>query len=329
MFKNKILSTLLLSAVLLTSFSYSAKAAPSNSARTTSSDTAEVELKQIIKSYRNKNINFEDGALLTLNETMDISTYENVKVYNTEIIKQNNKFLTPIKEGTTFITYKIGDTNYVKEISVIKEDSLLGSNNFSNLKGAAEITTIDPNNGYTVCIDPGHGGSDPGAIGVNKIQEKYLTLSTSLEVAELLKAKGVTVYLTRGTDKYVSLSDRVKIMNSYYPDASISIHYNAATSPTANGIETYYYDAKTLSYELATELQSSLISYTSATNRGIKQGSFTVISKTRGYSALVEGGFLSNKTEASKIATDSYRAQIATAIVDGIMKFLQENVALQ
>lgn len=316
MFKNKILSTLLLSAVLLTSFSYSAKAAPSNSARTTSSTTVETELQQIINSNKKNNFKFADGVLLGLKEKMNVSTYKNIKIYNTKIVELSKGVLIPKKEGTTYITYTNGGYSYIKEIGVINEKSISTATN-------TPLQTNTPiSSGFTVCIDPGHGGSDPGA-SANGLIEKALTLETSLKVEELLEAQGVTVYLTRKTDTFVSLTDRAKFMSSKYPNASISIHYNAATSPTANGIETYYYNAKTLSYELATELQNSLIFCTDATNRGIKQASFTVISKTRGYSALVEGGFISNEKEAGDINNPIYKQKIAQGIADGIMNFLK------
>lgn len=174
-----------------------------------------------------------------------------------------------------------------------------------------------------ICIDPGHGGQDSGAVNGSK-HESIAALAIAKKVGDKLKAKGFSVKFTRSSDKYVTLADRCKISNEYGADAFISIHLNSATNKDATGIETWRYEkvgAKTKS--LAQNVQTELIAAVGAKDRGVKTTtSLYVLKHTVASAVLVECGFISNSTESKLLFTDKYQEKLATAIVNGVIKSL-------
>ena len=90
-----------------------------------------------------------------------------------------------------------------------------------------------------VVIDAGHGGHDTGAVGPTGVKEKDVTLSVAKRLAEKLKAQGLEVFMTRTTDRFVSLENRAAFANEQHADLFISVHCNAATQRTLHGVETY------------------------------------------------------------------------------------------
>ena len=108
-------------------------------------------------------------------------------------------------------------------------------------ESAAPVTAL-----RKIVLDPGHGGKDPGAIGVGGVAEKDITLSVARKLAQKLRAElGVKVILTRNDDRYVPLEDRTALANQEDADLFISLHMNASPNPEARGIETYYLDNTT------------------------------------------------------------------------------------
>ena len=179
--------------------------------------------------------------------------------------------------------------------------------------------------GILVVIDPGHGGSDPGAHG-DYLRESDVNLKTAKYLRKKLEGLGFNVYMTRTTDKYVGLYDRPNIANDLRADLFVSIHANAATSRKARGIETFYcpQEFSTKKYELAKNILDSLIAKTGAVNRGaISKAAFVVTRETKMPSTLVELGFLTNPEEEQLLMKDSYLELEAEAIKDGILKFMK------
>lgn len=169
-----------------------------------------------------------------------------------------------------------------------------------------------------IVIDPGHGGKDPGTYSqTTKTQEKAVALRTGLLLRDILLSKGYDVTMTRDSDWYPELRDRSALANEMDADVFISIHYNSATS-SASGIETFAYytdDNKAL----ADSIQKELISYTGATNRGVKNGNkLIVLNTTKVPAVLVELGFMSNPTEAKRLLEDDYQNALAQAMASGI-----------
>ena len=177
---------------------------------------------------------------------------------------------------------------------------------------------------YKICIDPGHGGSDPGAVNGTKY-EKTANLAIAKKVGAKLQAKGYKVKYTRSTDKYVSLADRCKISNKYDADIFVSIHLNSVANKDASGIETWRYTTVGgLTKNLAENVQTELISATGWKDRGVKKSStLYVLKKTIASAVLVECGFISNDAECQKLFSDKWQNKIANGIVKGIEKTLK------
>ncbi len=178
---------------------------------------------------------------------------------------------------------------------------------------------------FTVVIDPGHGGKDPGAIGVGGIKEKDITLSIAQMVfLKSLSYPALHVILSRRDDTYIYPTDRVIAANRLGADLYVSIHANAHSSPNASGIETLVHETKgkdTPSYRLAELLQREMIRATGAEDRGIKWAPL-FIRRAQMPAALVEVGFITNPLEARLLQSISYQSKIADAILDGILDYL-------
>ena len=172
-----------------------------------------------------------------------------------------------------------------------------------------------------VCIDAGHGGTDPGAVN-GALHEADAALAIAKKVGGLLKARGVSVKYTRTADKAVSLAERCKISNAFGADAFISIHMNSAENRSASGIEIWRYtNVGTRTKKLAENVQTELIGATGAKNRGVKTtSSLYVLKHTTASAVLIEAGFLSNSKDAKLLFSESYQEKLASAIVSGIYK---------
>ncbi|MGQ9836420.1 MAG: N-acetylmuramoyl-L-alanine amidase [Cyanobacteriota bacterium] len=174
-----------------------------------------------------------------------------------------------------------------------------------------------------IALDPGHGGRDPGAIGVDGVQEKHVVLSVSQQVQRLLQERGYQLIMTRTDDREVLLQPRVDMAVKANATVLVSIHANALDRSGINGIETYY--LRPDSAELATTLHRSLVRATGAADRGVRRARFFMVRETpTGMpSVLLELGYLTNPTEGRKLATAEYQAILSRAIADGIEAFLR------
>ena len=194
-----------------------------------------------------------------------------------------------------------------------------------------------------VVLDPGHGGRDSGTIKAG-ILEKDLALDVANRAERIFQQKGFATLVTRSDDTYVSLADRAALANAQQDCVFISIHFDDATRPAAAGVETYYAAHQVSdptrvsswlpflqqtslesgtgeSQGLAAFIQEALVARTQAVNRGTTAQQFFVISHVRHPAVLIEGGFLTNAEEISKLANSDYREQIAAAICDGVMRY--------
>jgi len=179
------------------------------------------------------------------------------------------------------------------------------------------------NSRVAVTIDPGHGGRDPGAIGINGLREKDVILPISKEVARLLEKQGVTVQLLRSDDRFISLKGRTDRANRAGTDLFVSIHANSAGKrPSVNGAETFYFSS---GRGLAQSIQESMIRRTGLKNRGVKQARFYVLRNSSMPAALVEVGFVTGRSDAAKLSNPSFRNQMAAAITEGILNYIKRN----
>ncbi|MDB9313134.1 N-acetylmuramoyl-L-alanine amidase [Spirulina sp. CS-785/01] len=179
------------------------------------------------------------------------------------------------------------------------------------------------NSRVLVVIDPGHGGKDPGAIGIGGLQEKNVVLPISLQVSRLLEQQGVRVMMTRDRDYFVSLAGRTQMANGARANVFVSIHANAISMsrPDVNGVETYYYSSQ--GRVLAQTIHNSIMRSIRIGNRGVKHGRFYVLRNSAMPASLVEVGFVTGRADAPRLADPNFRSQMAEAIARGILEYVQ------
>ena len=176
------------------------------------------------------------------------------------------------------------------------------------------------------------------------VLEKDLTLDVAHRVDRLLEAEGIATVMTRLGDSYVSLAERAAFANRVSDCIFVSIHFNKDNRPVSTGVETYYAahqitpgsfmtswlpflwralsESPNLeSQSLAGFIQEALVARTQALDRGIKAKQFFVIANVTSPAVLVEGGFLTNKEDNSRLTSEDYREQLAAAISDGILRY--------
>jgi N-acetylmuramoyl-L-alanine amidase len=179
---------------------------------------------------------------------------------------------------------------------------------------------------HLIVVDAGHGGFDPGAIGVSGLEEKVPNLAIAREIARLLAAKNHEVHLTRDSDQFLSLQQRVKFANKRNADLFVSIHSNSFNNPQTGGVETYYNQSENNQNRfLAEKIHDKLGRGLKIYDRGIKESNFYVIKYTKMPSALIEVAFLSNYKEEKMLKSREFQQQSAALIVDGILDYLEEN----
>ncbi|ATO37738.1 N-acetylmuramoyl-L-alanine amidase [Geobacillus sp. 47C-IIb] len=176
--------------------------------------------------------------------------------------------------------------------------------------------------GKTIVLDAGHGGKDGGAESVNGVTEKTLTMETAERLKEKLETYGARVVLTRVNDDYVPLSARVATARLYQADAFISLHYDSAEDEDASGITAYYYD-RFADYGLAQSFQGPFSKLSALPFRGLAFGNYYVLRENERPSVLLELGYLSNRSDAEVVATDSYQETVTTAIVNAVRHYFQ------
>ncbi len=182
----------------------------------------------------------------------------------------------------------------------------------------------------TIVIDPGHGGTDRGAKAKPPYcEEKKISLLTARLVKKYLDQLGYHVVMTRNTDAFVSLPDRVEIANQAACNVFVSVHFNSSRHTSAQGIEVFFSESgetarSSASRKLADSILSRVIRQTSANSRGVKRGNFYVIRETSMPSVLVEGGFISNDEERASLKTREYQEKIAQGIADGIDSYFKQ-----
>ncbi len=173
-----------------------------------------------------------------------------------------------------------------------------------------------------VIIDPGHGGKDPGAIGIGGIQEKQIVMSISKQVAQILEQQGIQVRLTRNSDYFISLEGRTQMANRADADVFVSIHANSAgiSKPHVSGLETYYFQS---GRSLAAIIHRNILNRVDVNDRKVRQARFYVLRKSDMPSVLVETGFVTGSEDAAKLSNPSYQRKMAEGIAYGIIEYLQ------
>ncbi len=196
---------------------------------------------------------------------------------------------------------------------------------FINRSASLDMKTspAHPLKNKTIVIDPGHGGRDKGTTGASGTLEKDLTYRTAWLLYDKLNSAGANVYLTRYSDSYLSLSERVRIGQTYHADAFISLHYDSSLDPNIQGMTSYYYHA--YQKALATSLYNAVRGKTKLLSRGVRFGDFHVIRENSQNAVLIELGYLSNPEEESVLNSSSYQEDAAVGLYNGLVRYFKKN----
>ncbi|MGC1307476.1 MAG: N-acetylmuramoyl-L-alanine amidase [Phormidesmis sp.] len=188
-----------------------------------------------------------------------------------------------------------------------------------------ELPTL-PVGRFTVVIDPGHGGRDPGAVGIGGLQEKQVVNDIAPRVAAILREQGANVVMTRDSDIEVDLAPRVQTAERVNASIFVSIHANAISMsrPDVNGLETFY--ASDAGQRLANTVHSTVLNAMGMRDRRVRSARFYVIRRTSMPAILIETGFVTGAEDAPNLADPAWRERMAEAIAQGILLHLQRGL---
>src|SRR5436305_4565924 len=170
----------------------------------------------------------------------------------------------------------------------------------------------------TVVVDAGPGGKDKGAYRKFGGAEKIATLDVATRLARKLRESDLKIVMTRSTDVFIPLEQRVAIENAQKNSIFVSIHFNDSRRRGIHGFETYYHAAN--SYDLANRIQSKLMTIPHSANRGVHTANFRVLRLANYPAVLVECGFLSNRLEGGQARDAEYRETLADRIAEAVVE---------
>ena len=170
----------------------------------------------------------------------------------------------------------------------------------------------------TVVVDAGHGGKDSGAYRRFGPPEKVVALDVASRVERKLRDANIKTVMTRSSDVFISLDERVAIENSQSNAIFVSIHFNDSRRRGIHGFETYYHSP--YAGELANRIQAKLLTIPHSVNRGVHTANFRVLRLAAQPAVLVECGFLSNRTEGGEARSTDYREELADKIAEAIVE---------
>ncbi|MFQ8702405.1 MAG: N-acetylmuramoyl-L-alanine amidase [Eisenbergiella sp.] len=188
---------------------------------------------------------------------------------------------------------------------------------------------------YCVVIDSGHGGKDPGKIGLNGEKEKDINLAIARKLASLLEQADVKAVMTRTGDaglydedasrkKVQDMKRRIERMEETAPDLVVSIHQNSYPDPSVKGAQVFYYTGSSEGRALAERIQNRLYRLDPSNRRAVKENnSYYLLKKTTCPIVIVECGFLSNPKEAEALSDAVYQEKAAWQICMGILQYLK------
>ena len=202
------------------------------------------------------------------------------------------------------------------------------------------MDTTDAAKSFTILIDPGHGGFDPGKVSPDGIMEKDINLAIASKLASALTDQGFSVYLTRDSDKSLNsenasskktsdLKARTNLATNVNADLYISIHQNSYQDPSVCGPQVFFYEHSADGEALAKCIQDSLNTELAIARPRVHKGngSYYILKRSEGTTVIVECGFLSNPQEEEKLQQTTYQDQVVQAVFDGTMAYLSEKNA--
>lgn len=245
--------------------------------------------------------------LKNANNRVLLFTYENGRVY-----------VNGSSVGSIGTVTKSGGVTYVSELLVSRIRAHLISSH-------TPPKTVTPNyrtTSGTVVVDPGHGGSDPGATSYSGYYEKNVNLSIARKVATYLENSGVNVIMTRNSDTFIELNDRAEIANRANADLFVSIHCDSHPKSSQRGYTLYVAPTASWSSKKTAAAIEQSMSRTELSSIGIRSRDFRVLVRTSCPAVLVECGYLTNPYEADLLDDSGFQDRIARAIADGIVNSL-------
>ncbi len=203
------------------------------------------------------------------------------------------------------------------------------------MAGSSSVGTVNRN---CIVVDAGHGGDDPGKIGINGALEKDINLAVAHKLSALLKAQGYEVVMTRETGeglyrqgtknmKVEDMQNRCKVITETMPVFTVSIHQNSYPEEYVKGAQVFYYGQSTEGEALAKQIQESMVLRLNPENHRKEKAneSYYLLKKTPTPTVIVECGFLSNREEAALLETELYQDKVAWSIMMGIVQYLNTN----
>lgn len=212
---------------------------------------------------------------------------------------------------------------------------IVGIITYMTARNVFSTVSLKGNKKYKVLIDSGHGGIDPGKVGVNGAYEKDINLSIALLLMDILEKKDCEVIMTREADtglysetdsnkKISDLKKRVELMNGENPDAIVSIHQNSFTKESSKGAQVFYQSSSDEGKKFAEIIQQQMAILDETNKRVAKPNSdYYILKNSTGVAVIVECGFLSNPQEAQLLVTKEYQTKVAEAVAEGIIKYLE------
>ena len=213
-----------------------------------------------------------------------------------------------------------------------------GTDSVSDTELAGNGQNESSSDGLSIVIDAGHGGIDPGKVGINDALEKDINLALALKLRDKFTQDAIRIILTRDSDtglysegstnkKAEDMQTRCKIISDASPIFTVSLHQNSYPSPEVCGAQVFYFGQSQDGKKLADMIQDSLISNVDPDNHRVAKAneSYYLLKKTPTPTVIVECGFLSNPTEADLLLTDDYQNLLVDAIYNGIQNYLTES----
>ncbi len=252
-----------------------------------------------------------------------------------KVAERAGSYYTLKNSGNTVLIFTFPDGQYfvngkaIGQVGPVQESNgrfLVSQSLVSRIRSAMNAYAPPPQAQYParknltgcIVIDAGHGGKDPGAIGRNGAYEKSINLAIAKDLKNLLEQRGLTVVMTRSSDRFVDLDERADIANRNNARLFVSIHSNARDDSSMRGFTVYVSRSPSSRSETVAESILRSMSGTGLENQGMGRADYRVLVGTKCPAVLVEVGYLSNSREASLLSSSGFQNRTAQAIDDGI-----------
>lgn len=253
-----------------------------------------------------------------LADSFVINTGVNINFYSTLLVNQSQNNFSEIYSGFSLIRVKNRLNMLHQQKSSIVKNIIKVSAAFILCAGVfilSSSSTAKENKEFVVVVDPGHGGKDAGYLN-----EKDINLEIANQLLELSESSNIKVISTRSADDFISLDDRVKLINKIKPDLLLSLHCNSSENTQTKGLEGYYSTENDFE-EISKSFVEILVQKQLATensNGNIKSANFVILKNSKVPSVLLELGFLTNKDDLKRLRDKEQQKIIANRILNGL-----------